>query len=146
MPWPYVGGAFEKPKTLEELADKVQQNLDALANALPNVALSGALVGPGGSALRVVAGEVASDASTITGSGFTCSKPATGKYEITFTTGLFSAAPVVVAMVSDIAAGYVAKEWTGTTSSATLFTVATFDPATTLAADAGFYFVAVGAR
>ena len=147
MPWPIVGGLYDKPKTLEELAEKVQLNFDALAGSLPDVALSNAaVIGPGGNALRVVAGEIASNASIVTGSGFTCTKPATGKYEVTFTTGLFTAAPVVVAMVSDIAAGYAAKEFAGTTSSATLFTVATFDSATATAQDAGFYFVAIGAR
>lgn len=35
LPWPYVGGVFGKPGTLDELADRVQQNFEAIANQFP---------------------------------------------------------------------------------------------------------------
>lgn len=35
MPWPFVGGLFDKPQTLDELAEKVQLNFDALAKQFP---------------------------------------------------------------------------------------------------------------
>lgn len=35
LPHPYLGGAFEKPKSLEELAEMVQKNLDFIAQQFP---------------------------------------------------------------------------------------------------------------
>lgn len=35
MPWPSVGGLYDKPKSLDELAEKVQQNFDALSQQFP---------------------------------------------------------------------------------------------------------------
>lgn len=35
LPWPYVGGAFDKPKSLEDLAERVQTNFERLARQFP---------------------------------------------------------------------------------------------------------------
>lgn len=35
LPWPYVGGLWDRPKDLNDLADKVQQNFDALGQQFP---------------------------------------------------------------------------------------------------------------
>lgn len=35
LPWPYVGGLFDRPKDVNELADRSQQNFEALANQFP---------------------------------------------------------------------------------------------------------------
>lgn len=138
-----MGGTFDKPKTLEELADKVQQNFDSLARSLPNTDLSQAGV-LGTVGLRVVAGYVDATGAG-TGSGFTSAKIGTGTYSLTFPSGTFTARPAVVAMSGHGGAATGVKGYSGTPS-ATYVDLVVFDAATGAAADNDFYFVAIGAR
>lgn len=145
LPWPYVGGAFDKPKTLEELAERVQLNFDAMSNKLPNINLDTVSVFGPAVGLRVVAGAVDS-AGAGSGSGFTASKTGTGDYAIAFTSGLFLSAPYVVAMTDGTSGPYAAKYKNSGAPSAGSVDIQTFDTTTGTFTDCGFYFVAIGAR
>lgn len=127
LPWPLLPDAT-RPQTLEELAQKSQENFDFLAKA--------------GTARRMIAGAMADTGTIVIGSGFACVHNGLGDYTINFTNP-FPITPVVLVSVgqNNINAGMMIHP--SRTYSGATFSVAIYNAPGTAGEDAPWNFLAV---